>query len=76
MKHENGDAQMNHRDHHHQARPHPVDGPPHHNLRARPPLHLLLDDGKESLPDGDSIWQNDDDSNDVIDIFLSAVGLG
>ena len=45
---------------HHQAWPHPVDGPPHHHLRAWPHLHLLLADGKESLPHGGNTWHNDD----------------
>ena len=63
---------------HHQAWPHPVDGPPHHHLRAWPHLHLLLADGKESLPDGANIWHNndDDDRSDVIDIFLTRVVPG
>ena len=39
-----------------QARPHPVDGPPRHHLPARSPLHLFLDDGEESLLDGENIW--------------------
>ena len=78
VKHTNGNTQINYRHHHHhprhQARPHPVDDPPHHHLRAWPPLHLLLVNGKEPLPDGDKMLHDYDENVTLFSPQLGRVG--